>query len=404
MIAATAECPERKTALGLPASDGKQGACAALTLAGMLSLRQAQMYCPMRYGKQSANVQDCQQYEHKYRAGSDDDHVRWVFATLQHCPASRPISSSESTMTASKDIGEFPKNFIKVFWTNQFRTTIPLPTRSTYPDLREKVIIVTGASTGLGLEAARQLIGLGLLHIVLAVRSLEKGEAAAAALAKVSPKATIEVWALEMESYESIEAFVRKCETDLHRIDGAILNAGISPLKFAKSSSTGHERTIQINHLSTALLAVLLLPVLKAKRSGNRPAILTIVNSVTAHLCKFSNREQRPLLPSFDDQTVTPWDPQDRYGTSKLLSQLFMVELAERVGREHVIINMVDPGLTKGTGLAREAKGVFKAGVWVFFHAAGRPVERGAATYVDAVLGHGSESHGCFLMNNNIAP
>lgn len=77
--------------------------------------------------------------------------------------------------------------------------------------------------------------------------------------------ATINVWALDMESYESIQAFVRKCDAELPRMDYVVLNAGIGPIAFATTRSTGHETTIQVNHLSTALLTLLLLPILKAK-------------------------------------------------------------------------------------------------------------------------------------------
>lgn len=65
---------------------------------------------------------------------------------------------------------------------------------------------------------------------------------------------------------------------------------------------------------------------------------------------------------------------------------------------------MVEPGLTKGTGLMRDMKGLMLVAGKAFLGIAGRPVERGAATYLDAVMGQGVESHGCFVMNINIAP
>lgn len=305
---------------------------------------------------------------------------------------------------ASKDLPPFPKNFAKVFWNNQFRITIPLPSEERFGSLVGKVAIVTGANQGLGFEAARQLLTLGLSHLVVAVRSLDKGKAAATKLATANASARIDVWALDMESYDSIQAFVRKCDTELSRIEYTVLNAGVAPMNFNKVQSTGHETAVQVNHLSTILLTILLLPILKAKSTGQDPARLTIVNSVTAHLCKFPNRAQRPLLESFDDPKNPPWDPQERYGVSKLLPQLFLVKLTEYVKSNTVIINMVDPGLTKGTNLGRDASGVTLLLSKAFFRIAGRTVDRGAATYVDALLGHGEEAHGCFLMNNEIAP
>jgi NAD(P)-dependent dehydrogenase (short-subunit alcohol dehydrogenase family) len=305
---------------------------------------------------------------------------------------------------ASKDMPTLPENFGKIFWKNQFQVKIQLPTERKFSSLKGKVAIITGANCGLGFESASQLLALGLSHLVVAVRSMEKGKAAALKLSQVNSAATIDVWALDMESYDSIQAFVRKCNTELSRIDYTILNAGIGPIIFRACCSTGHESAIQVNYLSTVLLAILLLPILRAKSTRDNPARMTVVNSISAHTAKFPNRDQRPLLPSFDDLKITPWDPKERYGVSKLLAQLFLVKLTEHINSDDVVINMVDPGATKGTGLAREASGVMLIAVKLLQGIAGRSVERGAATYVDALLGHGKESHGCFLMNCEVSP
>ena len=58
--------------------------------------------------------------------------------------------------------------------------------------------IITGASSGLGFEASKQLLALGLSRLVVAVRSLERGEVAAQALRRAHPKAIIDVWPLNM--------------------------------------------------------------------------------------------------------------------------------------------------------------------------------------------------------------
>lgn len=323
----------------------------------------------------------------------------------------RQSKTSESNSVTSKDMPALPENFGPVFFKNQFRTKISLPSKEKYPTIAEKgsCAIITGANIGLGFEAAKQLLSLGLSHLVMAVRSIGKGDAAAkqlrAATGAVNASAKIDVWQLDMESYDSIQAFVQTCQENLTRIDFVILNAGLGAMTFSTVPSTGHEKTIQVNHISTALLAILLLPVLKNKSMGrDRPARLTVVNSVTAHLCKIPNKEKRPFLSSFDNTAITPWDAEERYGVSKLLCQLFIVKLAEHVDPDQVIINMVDPGLTKGTSLSRDAKGATAVAAKMFFSIAGRPVDRGAATYIDAVVGHGKNSHGCFLMNCQIAP
>jgi NAD(P)-dependent dehydrogenase (short-subunit alcohol dehydrogenase family) len=267
-----------------------------------------------------------------------------------------------------------------------------------------KVVIVTGASSGLGLEASKQLLGLGLSHLIVAVRSLERGEVVARALRLAHPRSTIDVWPLNMNSYKSVQDFASRCKTLLVHIDAIILNSGLMPHTFS-TVATGHEECIQVNYLSTMLLVLLMIPVLKSKTppSGKTPHI-TVVSSVTAAMCKFPNRKANPLLPSFDDTKITPWDAQERYGVSKLLGQLFLVKLADHVNSDHVIINMVDPGLTKGTQLGHKGLPVvLKPVMSLFMGVAARPVEQGAATYIDAAVTKGKESHGCFLMNRSIS-
>jgi NAD(P)-dependent dehydrogenase (short-subunit alcohol dehydrogenase family) len=304
----------------------------------------------------------------------------------------------------SKDLDPLPANVFPLFIRNQFRTKIPLPTRQQYPDVQGKCAVITGSNTGLGLEASKQLLSLGLSHLVMGVRSLEKGRQAAKSLQAINTSAKIDVWAVDMESYDSIKTFARRCQDELPLIDAVILNAGLSPTEFSVAHTTGHEKTIQVNFLSTALLTLLLIPVLKSKRSEGRPPRLTIVNSMMAHMSKFPNKDQRPLIPSFEDTAVTPWNAQERYSVSKLLSQLFTVELAEKVNANDVIINLVEPGLTKGTDLARDTRGLLRVAASCFVGFAGRPVEMGAATYVDAAFKQEGESHGCFVMNCAISP
>ena len=310
----------------------------------------------------------------------------------------------EASESPSKDMEPLPKNIFSTFIKNQFRTTIDLPTKEKYPDVKGKCAIVTGSNTGLGFEASKQLLSLGLSHLVMGVRSLARGKEAAGRLQAANPSANIDVWQLDMESYKSIQAFAQKCDEGLLRFDIVILNAGIFSASFSTTAETGHEKTMQVNHFGTALLTLLLLPILKKKPGAGHTPRLILVNSLTAHTCKVPNKEIRPFLPSFDDTAVLPWDMEERYGVSKMVNQLFTVELAGRIKPEDVIINMVDPGLTKGTDLAREANWVVRLMARLFLAIAARPLDRGAASYVDAAFQHGEESHGCFLMSLKVSP
>jgi len=266
--------------------------------------------------------------------------------------------------------------------------------------LAGQTAIITGSNTGIGLASARVLLGLGLSHLVMAVRSTEKGAAAALPLRKDFPAIKIDVWALDMLSYNSIQDFVGKCAA-LPRLDIAILNAGITLNDSIVNKSTGHEEVFQVNYLSTALLAILLLPLLKSRSTS--PGRLTIVGSGLGLHSKFTNRNAVPLIPSFDDPANPGWKGMtlagERYCVSKTLVLMLVFTLSELVAVEDVIINAVEPGFTSGTSLNRSAAAIQKVMVKLMHKLYARTPEQAALTYVDAVAIKGKESHGCFLMD-----
>ncbi|KUJ15198.1 NAD(P)-binding protein [Mollisia scopiformis] len=296
----------------------------------------------------------------------------------------------------SIDLPPYKEGFGTIFLKSQFCGKPKWAPKTT--DLSGKVAIITGANTGLGFHSSRQLLSFKLAHLIVAVRSVTKGEEAASKLRKQYPKAKIEVWELEMGSYESIQSFARRAAA-LPRLDIAILNAGLARMEFVTNAKTGHEEVMQINYLSTMLLAILLLPTLKAKSTAGR---LTIVNSGTSYRATFLNRNEIPLLPSFDK--VEGFVPDQRYACSKLLGHLFFVRLVDYISADDVVVNLVDPGLCKGSGLNREAQGVFGVVVAIGERLLGRNLEVGASTYVDAAILKGQESHGCFVMDWDIKP
>lgn len=291
----------------------------------------------------------------------------------------------------------FPNEFFK----NQFCAKPQIPPKDT--DLSGRLAIVTGSNTGLGLECAKQLLSYKLARLIMAVRSLEKGESAAAQLRKQHPGAVVSVWQLDMASYDSIRAFVARAGAELSRIDVAILNAGLGFGAFKLVPGTGHEETVQVNYLSTMLLSILLLPVLKAKApAAGRPGRLTICTAMLSITAKFPNRDEVPLLPSFDEERY--YDPLDVYCTSKLLGQLFAWKLTDRVSADDVVINLVEPGFIKGTDLHRDRSVASKVAMGVFSAVTARSVKLGVSTYIDATVVKGKESHGCILANWEIAP
>ncbi|KAI0899058.1 NAD(P)-binding protein [Annulohypoxylon nitens] len=277
----------------------------------------------------------------------------------------------------------------------------PLPEGT---DLSGHTAIVTGSNSGLGFHAAWQLCQLGLSNLILAVRSQARGDAAAAKLQKEYPNTTISVWLLDMASYDSIKAFAERCKT-LPRIDITILNAGIQSDAFKPHPVTKHESVFQINYLSTILLAILLLPVLKSKRSktpGILPPRLSLVTSDTAYWAP--PFKAGPIIPQCD--VTANYRPLTAYPRSKLLQMLFVSKLVEYVDPNDVIINLSNPGLCLGTEFGSDSKMslVSRTFFTVFQRTNGRSVQSGAKAILDAVVARGEEAHGSYISDWTIQP
>ncbi|KAI0123378.1 hypothetical protein BJ170DRAFT_641605 [Xylariales sp. AK1849] len=207
-----------------------------------------------------------------------------------------------------------------------------------------------------------------------------------------------------MESYNSIQTFARRA-AELPRLDIAILNAGIQLLDFEVIPKTGHEKLLQVNYLSTMLLALLLLPVLKVKSPSGEPGRLTIISSGTARGAQILGPEDSPILPLLDDRS-RPWNPITRYSITKLLGHLFLIKLTKYVNAEDVVVNLADPGLVKDTNLVGgKSAPILNASFFYCVKALlGRTLSVGASTYIDATVLKGKESHGCYVADWKISP
>lgn len=130
--------------------------------------------------------------------------------------------------------------------------------------LSGRTVIVTGGNTGLGLETAVMLAGLDSKLLILAVRSLGKGEAAKVEIVKRSGIAAerVQVWAdLDLTSFDGVKQFAARCDRELDRLDVLCANAGIIFDKW-NVTDDGWEQVLQVNVIATGLLSVLLLPLL----------------------------------------------------------------------------------------------------------------------------------------------
>lgn len=161
---------------------------------------------------------------------------------------------------------------------------------------------VTGSSSGLGLEAARHFARLKARKVILAVRSVAKGEVAKASIEASSgcKPGVVEVWNLDLTSYDSVKAFANEVEK-LPRVDAIIENAGIQTQVFKLAEN--HERTITTNVVSTFLLALLLLP--KLRKSAVKFNITPVLNIVTSEVHYFAKRKHSRCTAQKSPATLT---------------------------------------------------------------------------------------------------
>lgn len=216
-------------------------------------------------------------------------------------------------------------------------------------DLSQQTIIVTGSNQGLGFEASRHFLRLGVHRLIMAVRNMKKGEAARLELLKLTGReaSTIEVWELDMDSYSSVKNFAARAET-LPRLDALLANAGLATETFEMVED--NERTITVNVVSTFLLVMLLIPKLResAQRYSTNTRI-SIVNSALHYIAPLSEiaGDSKDIFSHLNDEKTAQMSL--RYPLSKLLVLFGVRALAERLSKEEplVILNAPNPSWCK---------------------------------------------------------
>ena len=184
------------------------------------------------------------------------------------------------------------------------------------PDLIGKTAVVTGASSGIGLEVARGLASKRA-HVVLAVRSTERGEAAASAILATSPRASMEVLSLDLADLASVHRFAEALGSRIDAIDLLINNAGVAGSSLQRTAD-GFELVLGTNHLGHFALTGLLLPRILSAPKARVVTVSSLVH-ISGHI-------------DFDNLDASKGYKRTRvYSQSKLANVLFAYELQRRL-------------------------------------------------------------------------
>lgn len=231
--------------------------------------------------------------------------------------------------------------------------------------------------------------------VVLACRDVAKGDVAKNDIELSERKVgVVEVWHVDLGSFDSVIGFCERAKK-LNRLDILIENAGLATPVY--ETFEGYESTLTVNVISTFLMALLLLPILRRTTTQfNVLPHLVIVSSDAHYYAAFKQH----TAPSVFEALRGNDDFGDRYPVTKLLEILVVRELAaemDKTGAPKVILNTLNPGFCR-TGLYRHMPFPLSVFFTIATFAVGRTSEMGSRNLVKAAT-MGEESHGNYIVD-----
>jgi len=212
--------------------------------------------------------------------------------------------------------------------------------------LKGKIILLTGATDGIGYQTAIELAKLNPV-LILHGKNLKKGETIKKELISWSGNKQIHYFNADLSSFSQIEAFSEAIHKEFQHIDILINNAGIYESNKIILDN-GFEKTFMVNHLAAFSLSLSFLDLLK---KANNAKIINVSSMVHAGSIDFGNLNAEK---SYSGDSA--------YSLSKLCNILFSYELAERLKSQNILVNAMHPGVIN-TKLLRAGWGPFGSSV-----------------------------------------
>ncbi len=220
--------------------------------------------------------------------------------------------------------------------------------------MQGRTVVVTGGNSGIGLETAEALAGMGA-RVIVTARNADKGRAAVADIVlRLGGHAQVQLVVFDLADLTTVRRGSDEILEQAPRLDVLVNNAGVV-LSERHVTVDGFEATFATNHLGPFLLTNLLLDRLRA----SAPARIVNVAS-TAH------NTARKGIPFDDLQSKKRYRGMRVYGESKLANILFTLELARRLAGTGVTANALHPGTVRtGYGADGDARGFLALGIKV---------------------------------------
>jgi len=234
-------------------------------------------------------------------------------------------------------------------------------------ELKNKVMMVTGATNGIGLEAAKALAAKGAT-IVGVGRNPQKCADAARQIQAAAGNTKVEFLVADLSRQAEVRRVADEFKRKYDRLDVLLNNAG-AYFANREMNADGQEMTWALNHLNYFVLTDQLLDVLKASGSSRIVSVSSDAHRMTKGI-------------NFDDpefaQGYSGWGA---YGHSKLANVMFTYELARRLAGTKVTANVLHPGFV-ATGFGLNNRGLINFGMKVIQKIGAKRPEQGAATSV----------------------
>ncbi len=267
-----------------------------------------------------------------------------------------------------------------------------------------RTAVVTGGTSGIGLETIRALVAAGCAHVVLCARNVAAGQAVADEINRGAKADVVKVALLDLADLASVKRAAEAIKDEHSGIDFLVLNAGVMMCPLMRTKQ-GLEMQFGTNHVGHFLFTKLLLDRVVAAGTESQPSRVVSLSSIAHTLGRIRLDDLNYENRWYESSTA--------YGQSKLANLLFARQLARRLARDgqgaRVKVYSVHPGSIV-TGLQRHSMGSYYFQKFIGralrrlggFQLSTKTIEEGASTTLVACLAPGLQT-GSYLVNCQVA-